>query len=301
MDSSSASRDRLNAESVDLQTRMAALESELQQCKLELQQEKAARQDSETRLNAILNRAIASITSFRMYADCHWEYDYYSAGCEAIFGYTAQELTTNQYLWWSRVLPQDQQSVIIPSWANIFAEKVSHREYRFFHKNGSLRWISSTVTSQRDEAEDCWRVTTVDMDISDRKQAEETLRRSEEKLSKIFHNSPAPIAVVTFSEGRFLEVNECFLELTGYSRQEVIGHTVFDLGLLVDVEQASQRIHQLQQRQPLQLQEIDYRTKAGEIRTALSSVDTIEIDGQLCALSISKDHYRSQTGRSRSA
>ena len=56
-------------------------------------------------------------------------------------------------------------------------------------------------------------------------QAGEALRESEEKFSKAFRFSPDAIAITTIKDGRFIEVNDSYPRLTGYSREEVIGHS----------------------------------------------------------------------------
>ncbi|UBF28655.1 PAS domain-containing protein [Kovacikia minuta CCNUW1] len=136
-----------------------------------------ALQASEAKLNNILDNAIAAIASFRVFADRSWEHDYFSPGFEPIFGYTPQELMADKFLWTSRVLPEDWDTNIMPLFEDFFAERPVKAEYRFFRQDGAVRWISSYFTSLRDAASDCWIVTVVSTDISDRKQAEEALKR----------------------------------------------------------------------------------------------------------------------------
>lgn len=60
-------------------------------------------------------------------------------------------------------------------------------------------------------------------DISEWKQAEQALRLSEEKFSRAFHLSPDAININRASDGTYLEVNQGFLDLSGYSAEEVLG------------------------------------------------------------------------------
>ncbi|MFN6481700.1 MULTISPECIES: ATP-binding protein [unclassified Nostoc] len=55
--------------------------------------------------------------------------------------------------------------------------------------------------------------------------------KAEEKFAKVFRSSPNPIAIATISEARFIDVNPSFLKMSGYSLEEVIGHTVTELNL----------------------------------------------------------------------
>jgi PAS domain S-box-containing protein len=144
----------------------------------ERQQLLSALQDSQAKLNDILNSAIAAIVSFRAFPNRDWEYEYYSEGNEKIFGYTAQELMADKHLWASRVIPEDWEKVILPSFENIYAARSYTIEYRFYHKDGTICWIFESLISRRDEAADCWLVTGVSNDITERKRAEEALQQA---------------------------------------------------------------------------------------------------------------------------
>ena len=65
-----------------------------------------------------------------------------------------------------------------------------------------------------------------------RRDAEAALRESEEKFSAAFHSSAALMAISTKQDGKLIDVNETFLETLGFSRDEVIGKRVVDLGHL---------------------------------------------------------------------
>ncbi|NJM84926.1 MAG: hypothetical protein HC839_01205 [Leptolyngbyaceae cyanobacterium RM2_2_21] len=63
-------------------------------------------------LSDFLNCSNIAIASFRLFLDHSWQYDYYSAGCETVFGFSADEMM--QDIWWSRIPIEDQQSAILP-------------------------------------------------------------------------------------------------------------------------------------------------------------------------------------------
>ncbi len=88
----------------------------------------------------------------------------------------------NNYLVTSRILPEDLESSLQQSFAAIFAERPHEGEYRYRHRDGSIRWLYYSQTSVRDESTDSWVVTLIITDITPRKQAEEALRVSEERL-----------------------------------------------------------------------------------------------------------------------
>lgn len=200
-----------------LQTRVAELERELQQCRCNLGQELAAKQQTEVRLNDILNSAIAAIISFRVLDDLSWKYDYFSAGCETVFGFTSEELTLDEHLWCSRVHPDDYSVAITQSLASIQKCEQSQKEYRFFHKDGSLRWISSVLATRYDEAAKCWVVTAVDTDITDRKRTENALRESEERFRQIAANVQEAFFVESADASEILYISPAYERIWGRS------------------------------------------------------------------------------------
>src|SRR5262245_61129208 len=64
-----------------------------------------------------------------------------------------------------------------------------------------------------------------------RQRAARGLRESEERFSKAFHSSPQPMSITTVEEGRSIVVTDSFLEISGYTRKEIIGHTSLDLNI----------------------------------------------------------------------
>ncbi len=130
---------------------------------------------------------------------------------------------------------------------------------------------------------------TLQQEIRSRKLAESALRLSEEKFAKAFRSSPIPITISTLLEGRFIEVNESFCSMTGYSKTETIGHTSAELNLWVNSDNRTQIVRVLREKKSIHNQELDYRTKSGEVRTVLFSAEIINYGGQECLLAIPND------------
>ncbi|MGQ9869268.1 PAS domain-containing protein [Leptodesmis sp.] len=112
---------------------------------------------------------------------------------------------------------------------------------------------------------------------------------SQDKFAKIFRTSPDAVNIVSMQDGTYVEVNEQFVQITGYAREEVIGRTALELNLLAEPEQALQLGEMLQTGQPIRNLEIKLRTRAGQIRTGLMSSELLDLEGQRCVLSIFKD------------
>ncbi len=122
-----------------------------------------------------------------------------------------------------------------------------------------------------------------------RQQSESGLRLSEEKFSKLFHANPDWVIISKLYDGTYIDVNEAFLRMTGYSRNEVIGHTSNELHIWVDPKERQDMIPLLVRDGRLSNHEVRYRMKSGEIRYMLRSAELIYLDGQPCLISVCKD------------
>jgi PAS domain S-box-containing protein len=113
--------------------------------------------------------------------------------------------------------------------------------------------------------------------------------KGEERFHKAFNANPEPISIATLDEGRYIDVNESFLRITGYRRSEVIGRTSLELKFWESPEDRSRFVEMLTKQGSVRDLEITFRTKLGERRTALDSAELIEVAGQRCSIAIFKD------------
>jgi PAS domain S-box-containing protein len=114
--------------------------------------------------------------------------------------------------------------------------------------------------------------------ITERRQAEEALRESEEKFSKAFQSNPSLMAITSLSDGKIKEVNEGFIKTLGYSRDELIGSKTTKLGLWNDPKKREIFTQGIKQDGSVYNLEVDVKTKSGEIRTILFSGEVLEIE-----------------------
>lgn len=121
-------------------------------------------------------------------------------------------------------------------------------------------------------------------DITERKLAEKKLRESEALFYKTFHSNPNALAVTTYPEGRYIDVNESFLRMHEYSREEVIGRTSYELKIWADSRQRKKLIKLLEADGKVQNYDIEIYTKTGKKLKGLFSLDIIELNGQTCNL-----------------
>ena len=122
-------------------------------------------------------------------------------------------------------------------------------------------------------------------DITERKKAQEAIRKSEESFTRIFQASPIATAISRLDNGCILEVNEGFQKTFGYTREEAVGRTTTQLNLWHDAAQCDE-IFTLLRQNGGSVDSIDVRfvTKNGAVRDLQGSIETFELNGQQCLL-----------------
>lgn len=114
------------------------------------------------------------------------------------------------------------------------------------------------------------------------------LQESEEKFSKAFLASPAAVSIASLPDGRYINVNEALAILTGYSKEELLGHTSAELGL-VNNEDRNKIMEASSKFGFVRNVEIQIQTKSKQRADVLTSIEQIEIGGRPCLLSVNYD------------
>ena len=167
-----------------------------------------------------------------------------------------------------------------------FVRNFEHRTYR---KDGSVFWVSVNAREVRDGRGRITHYEGTHEDVQWRKESEEALRASEERFSKAFRSNPAPVAISTIDEGRFIEVNDRFLEAFGYCRDEIIGRTSADLEFWPSAKSRDGVLKKLRETGSVRNVLNDYKTKSGQLRTGLWSGEIIRLGDRDVLLSILHD------------
>ncbi len=121
-----------------------------------------------------------------------------------------------------------------------------------------------------------------------RRRAEEALRRSEQKYTLLFDRAASPTALTKLPENVFVDVNEAFEKLLGYTKQEVIGKTSLELGITRPEEDAV-TVSEVERRGMQLDAEEHVRTKSGEERIVSISVNAFQLGDGRYALSTMQD------------
>jgi PAS domain S-box-containing protein len=126
-------------------------------------------------------------------------------------------------------------------------------------------------------------VLVVSEDITEKKKAELAWQSSEGKFTLAFHSSPVGIAISLMEDGTFIEVNDTACRIYGYPREEIIGRTSVELGI-IDADTRKRLLSEIKSKERLRAFELPLHSKSGELRTVLFSWEAIEFDNRSCVI-----------------
>jgi PAS domain S-box-containing protein len=176
---------------------------------------------------------------------------------------------------------QDERAAV---WAELQREGSIHeRECRFRNRRGdSTTMLISFEAIQINHAP---HVLAMGLDITGRKQAEEAsrasearLRESEARFSAAFHASPAFLGVLRLSDGKYVLVNEAYLNWMGYAERDVLGHTCLELAMWENPADRDSLLNDIHAVGSIRQREYRWRNRLGELFTILLSAETIKVN-----------------------
>ena len=175
-------------------------------------------------------------------------------------------------------------------------------EKRYVRKDGTLTWVNLTITTQRDSEGRPLHFITMVQDINARKEAEqqlalaqETLRKSEERYRTAFQMTMDAVALNHTGDGRYVDCNLAFQSMTQYSREDVLGRTSIELGIWADVRDRNQMLDIVKSGKVCRNLEAQFRKKNGDYFWGMMSATVMEVDGESCVLTITRDMSEAKT------
>ncbi|MGV8080054.1 MAG: PAS domain S-box protein [Syntrophales bacterium] len=161
-------------------------------------------------------------------------------------------------------------------------------EGRFFGASpDETTWFQGLATPTRHE--DRYVFDGLLLNISERKHAEEMSRQSEEKFTTVFMTAPDCIAITRRQNGRIIEVNLGFEEITGWKRKEAVGRTSAEIHFWDDLAERDHMVEELKAGRDVLHREFKFRLKDGSVRNGIYSARSITLAGEPCLIFVLQD------------
>ena len=228
---------------------------------------------TERKLAEQLYRTLATSSPVGIYIAQEGKFVFVNPQFQKYMGSTEDELLGSDAL--SLVHPEDRKTVREKAIAMLKGKRSSPYEFRIIDKGGETRWSIETVTSIHYKGE---RATLGNfMDITERKQAEEALKDSEERYRSLINNVKLGILRSTPGPpGRILEVNPAMEEITGYSRKELLKMDIAELYVYLEEREAI--IKELVSTKGKVVRELRWKKKDGTEMVVLNRVIAVRED-----------------------
>jgi len=212
--------------------------------------------------------------------------EFWSQSAVNLFGHTPA--TTAE--WYQLAYPDPEyRNYVIEQWkpalerARLSRLAVNTGEYRVTCSDGSVRICELYA------AFIAGKLIVTFNDITERKRAEETLRESEEKFATAFKTSPYAITITRASDGGFIDVNDGFTQITGYTHEETVTNSSIGLDLWVNMEDRKRVLSDLIGGRNVVGRDFLFRKKDGVIMSGLFSARIILLNKEPCILSSISD------------
>ncbi|MGE5419533.1 MAG: PAS domain S-box protein, partial [Chloroflexota bacterium] len=204
-----------------------------------------------------------------------------------IYGYSAEEAIGST----PRILKSGSypDKTYIDFWNTLLAKQVIEGELVNKTKDGQLITIEGVNNPIVNEDGTIIGFLGIHHDISLRKSREEALRFSEERFRKAFMTNPDSVNINRLADGIYVDINFGFTSLTGYTREEVIGRSSFEINIWDNINDRAKLVKGLKESGIVQNLEAKFRFKDGTVKTGLMSASVIVFNNELHILSITRD------------
>lgn len=209
-----------------------------------------------------------------------------------LFGYSREEAlgrTTLELGMWAE--PREREILV----ETVRQEgKCRNLEVQSRLKNGEIIWTLLSATTIKLDGTIC--LLSVGRDITEQKAAEqrlaaavEALRGSEARYRAAFQTSADSICIFRLSDLTYVDVNQAFVDITGFQREEVIGRTSQQIGIWANPRDRENTMDLLRRNSTVRNLQIKFRKKNGEPVWGLASAAIIQIDGAPHVLAVARD------------
>lgn len=162
-------------------------------------------------------------------------------------------------------------------------------EFEIRTRSGQTRILDFSTAPMRVDENSRELMMVMAVDVTSHKQAEQAVRDSEERFSKTFRKAPFGMNITRWSDGVILDVNDAWLDMLGWTREEVLGKTTADFPFYANPKERLIVRQRIMNNESLSDIELELIRKDGTRRTALVATTIIEVAGERCILGVLDD------------
>ncbi|VXC37308.1 PAS domain S-box-containing protein/diguanylate cyclase (GGDEF) domain-containing protein [Pseudomonas sp. 8Z] len=222
----------------------------------------------------------------------------WSRGAQKLFGLDPSRPLTQGLEYLDLIPPEERPGVLATFHAILQGQSISNAlRHRIRWPDGSLHWVEIIGSLQR-QTDGNLRMFGVIRDISAQQERADTLRASEERFSSLFRLSPDIMMLVRYDNSEIIEINQHFTQAFGWNASESLGRPTHELNLWVHLEQRDQ----LRQQAPISrdpvIQDVQLRSRSGEVLDGVLSSQYIELQGErllLCTFVDTSERRRAES------
>lgn len=207
------------------------------------------------------------------------KYEYISPAVTSLFGYSQEEFYN---------APELLKQILHPEWHKYFEKKWNNLlqgimpqtyEYQIIHKSGDIRWMNQRSILIKDDAGNPVAIEGIVIDITERKQAEEDIKSTQQQLKRLLMFNEALLSAIPTPafykdhEGRYLGCNRAFEEVMGVSSEWIKGKTVYECWPGEHAKVYHDKDLELMEKPARQQYEFKVRDKDGADRTVIYAKD----------------------------
>jgi len=220
--------------------------------------------------------------------DLEGRFTFFNQSIARTYGYTEDEIMGSSY-----TIAMDKENIdkVFNAFHQVYmtGDTIKGVDWKIRHKDGREIHVEASVSLLRDDEGNPVGFRGITRDITERKQYEAALRESEEQFRLAFSTSPDAININRLKDGLYIDINEGFTALTGFTKEEVIGRTSIDINIWYDPEDRKRLIHGLRATGSFENLEAQFRRKDGSVGTGLMSARVITLKGVEHIISVTRD------------
>jgi len=204
-------------------------------------------------------------------------------------GLGLDETPASYELFIDSVHPGDRRTVDAAVRAALYANRSYAVEHRVMRPDGSIRFVHQEgEVVLDDEGVPLFMAGTI-QDVTERRAAQQRIEETEERFRQAFETSVDGITFSRLSDGRYVDCNDAFTRMFGYSRAEVLGRTSCDIGIWADATEREQFVVRLAADGAVRNLVVSLARNGGEERTVMVSAGICMLGGEALILASLKD------------